>query len=57
MKALANKDMICISGGSNNITASVINAIAKLVDTLFDIGRALGSSIRRSSNNGICPLN
>ena len=53
MKALSKEELICINGG---IAATTINYISKLITTIFDIGRALGSAIRRIESNDICPL-
>lgn len=53
MRKLENQELIKINGG---IAATTINYISKLITTIFDIGRALGSSIRRIESDTICPL-
>lgn len=53
MRKLEKEELIMINGG---IAATTINYISKLITTIFDIGRALGSSIRRIESDDICPL-
>lgn len=53
MQKLTNEELICINGG---IAATTINYISRLITTIFDIGRALGSSIRRIESDNICTL-
>ena len=42
---LKNDDLISIVGGA--INGTVINAFARLLDLVIDIGRMIGSSIRK----------
>ena len=42
-----------IKGGS--ITASFVSAISRGVNTLYNVGRALGSAIRRIHDDDLCP--
>lgn len=42
-----------IEGGG--ITSAMINAISKGVNTLYELGRQLGSSLRRIISNSYCP--
>lgn len=51
---LTNKEMYNVNGGA--ITSAFINAINKLIGTIFDIGRSTGSSIRRISKGKNCPV-
>ena len=53
MRALENQELINVNGG---IAATTINYFCKLVNTVFDIGRALGSAIRRVESDNICSL-
>lgn len=57
MKNLNETEMINVTGGANGITSSAINALARLVSTIYTLGRAIGSSIRRVYNGNTCPLN
>lgn len=51
---LSEKELLNITGGA--ITATFVNAITKGVTTLLDLGRAIGSAIRRISSNKICSI-
>ena len=53
MKKLSNLEMKNISGGGT-ISGSLFSALAKGFNIFVDIGRALGSSIRRLVNNNMC---
>ena len=43
-----------IYGGS--ITGTMINSIVRSINSLLDLGRSLGTAIRRISGNKICPI-
>lgn len=53
MKELSKKEELSLYAGGG-ITASFINAIAKGVSLVVDLGRYLGSSLRRLFSNNIC---
>ena len=53
MRVLEDKELANIRGG---IAGTTISYISKLITTIFDIGRALGTSIRRIESDTICPL-
>ena len=57
MKAreLKEKEMENVIGGS--ISASFINYFARILDTLFDIGKETGSAIRRLTSGNYCSVN
>ncbi len=42
--------------GGLSFTPTLLNAISRAVTTLLDLGRALGSAIRRSVTNSVCSL-
>lgn len=42
-----------INGGFS-INATFINAIARIVTTILDVGRSIGSSIRRYKTKNMC---
>ena len=52
MRKLNKEELLNISGGG--ISATWINAISRAVSTLMDLGRSLGTSIRRSISGKIC---
>lgn len=52
---LKKEELKMIRAGSS-VSASFITAIIKGFTTFMDVGRYLGSSIRRFFGNDICPL-
>ena len=54
MKNLTNEELMNISGGG--WSAALMTATAKLVSTVYDIGRAFGSAIRRLTSGNVCPV-
>lgn len=55
MIKLTKEELVNITGGANLLTASFLNSVARCIDALLEIGRSIGSSIRRISSNNICP--
>lgn len=45
-------ELVNINGGA--ISGTLLNAIAKLITTVFDIGRAIGSAISMSKTGSKC---
>lgn len=56
VKELKEQEMESIIGGGT-ISSSVINAIAKIIDTIYNLGNQTGSGIRRLTSGEYCPLN
>ena len=54
MRKLKNCDMKKITGG--NITASFLTSFAISVSTILDVGRTLGSSVRRLFGGKYCSM-
>ena len=54
MIILKNDEMTKVTGGSI-ISASLLNAINKTVQIIFELGQSLGSSIRRLVIGEKCP--
>lgn len=52
---LDNATLHNISGGAK-ISGTLINALSRAVNTLLEVGRSLGSSIRRIVKKKICPV-
>lgn len=52
---LTNKELKMIVGGAT-ISGTLINSIIKGVNSILDIGRYFGSSIRRLIGRNACPL-
>lgn len=51
---LENYKLVEITGGAWN--ASVINAVVRLIGSLVDIGRMIGSSLRRAISGQYCQI-
>lgn len=49
---LTTKELEQIKGGS--ISAALFNAIARLTNTIYEIGRGVGSSLRRIITKTLC---
>ena len=56
MKKLDSEKLDSIKGGTNTITGPIINAITGIINVLKDAGYALGSGIRRISEDNLCPI-
>ena len=55
IKMLNKQELLAVTGGGT-ITSSMLNAIARGISTITDLGRALGSAIRRMVSGKICPI-
>lgn len=51
---LNKKDLLEIKGGA--ITATFINAIARGINTMMNLGRNLGSALRRLYKGKVCSI-
>ena len=51
---LEKKEMLEISGGA--ISGNLLNYVIKGFNTLLDLGRSLGSAIRRLTSNRLCQI-
>ena len=56
MRELKDKELMNIEGGANWLTASFFNAASRAVDTLMNVGRSLGSAIRRAFSGKVCSV-
>lgn len=52
---LEKEELLNIVGGIS-ITASLINSLYRGVNSILELGRSLGSAIRRISGGNMCPL-
>lgn len=50
---LENHELIIIRGGAS-ISATFLNSISRLVESLMDVGRSLGTAIRMIYSNRSC---
>ena len=55
MTYLSDEKLNLLDGGET-ITGTLVTALTSGVKALFDVGRSLGSSVRRLSSDEICPL-
>ena len=55
MKNLNKDELVLIEGGVN-ISGALLSYITKGINTVLDIGRSLGTAIRRIGSNNVCPL-
>lgn len=51
---LSKKELLEIDGGS--ISGTLLSSIIKGISSVFDLGKSLGSAIRRIIGKNICPL-
>ena len=51
---LKKEELLNINGGG--ISGTLLNSIIRGVNALLDLGRSLGTAIRRLGSNSICPL-
>lgn len=54
MNKLNSEELITIIGGGNLLTATFLNAVARCLETILDVGRAIGSSIARFTKGNTC---
>lgn len=55
MIELKRDELFDICGGIS-ISGTLINAVTKGITTILDLGRSLGSAIRRIGSNNVCPV-
>lgn len=51
---LQEKELSAIIGGGISINATMINAFARAISTVLDLGRTVGSAIRRIYSKNYC---
>lgn len=54
-RELNENEMLKINGGA--LTSSFINAINSVINTLFELGKETGSTLRRLIQGNYCPMN
>ncbi len=52
---LKKEELLNIEGGIN-LSGTLISAFTKIITTILDVGRSLGSALRRISSGMVCPL-
>lgn len=56
MLELKKEEMLKIEGGDGNFTGSMMNAIYKTIELIYQMGESLGSYIRRARENKMCNI-
>lgn len=46
MPQMSGKELYLVVAGSSKISGTLLNSVSKLINTLLDFGRVIGSSIR-----------
>lgn len=54
MNKLKNDELIKINGGANYLTATFLNAVARCLDSILEVGRSIGTAIARLKSGNIC---
>lgn len=55
MKTLSEYELNCLIGGAS-ISGTLLNSVSKLITTLLDLGRTIGSSIRYWKSGKSCKI-
>ena len=55
MIELNNNELMNIEGGAG-FTATLLNAVSRTISTVIDLGRSLGSALRRVISGNVCPF-
>ena len=53
---MSDNELISIYAGSSTVSATLLNAIIRGLNTLYELGRSLGSFIRRKESNELCEI-
>ncbi len=56
MKRIKKESLNQIKGGTSTITGTILNALVDIFTLIKDAGYAVGSGIRRISEDQLCPL-
>ena len=56
MSRIEEEKLNAIEGGTTSITGPIITAVTTVIKLIKDAGYALGSGVRRISENSLCPL-
>lgn len=56
MLELKKEELLNIEGGASLTSAAWLNAAARAITTLIDLGRSLGTAIRRSISGKVCKI-
>lgn len=51
-----NRNQLLNIVGGFSISGTLINAFVRGINSILDLGRSIGTAIRRMQNGNICPL-
>ncbi len=51
---LEDRELVKIYGGAISLNSTLINAMARLINTVLDLGRVIGSNIKRIQTKNYC---
>ena len=51
---MTEKELSLIYGGYVNVNSTLINSIVRLITFAYELGRSLGSSLRRGKDKNYC---
>lgn len=51
---MSNEELYVVFAGATKVSGTLLNSVSKLINTLLDFGRVIGSSIRRLINGSRC---
>ena len=54
MREIDLENMMIIVGGGVSFSGAILNAIKGCISTIMDVGRAVGSAIRRIGSGNLC---
>jgi len=53
---MRKEELVLVVGGASSLSGTVLNAVIRAVNVAFEIGRALGSAIRRIKTGQTCSV-
>lgn len=56
MNKLTKKEMLNLYGGASAITGAFLSSIIKGINIILELGRSVGSAIRRGSGGKLCSI-
>ena len=51
---LSKEELYSIKGGS--VSAALLNAISRIISTLYNLGQSVGSALRRARDKNYCKI-
>ncbi len=57
IEIIKHDELMNINGGSVNFSGAILGSLVKGFNSFLDIGRSLGTSIRRLFSGSLCAIN